>query len=93
MDSLRFENFALISILFCLGSLFMGSGQLRLSLAKNICHHSLIFPVISRKNKYGFNKLFRLNDGGVYSNLITLLYLYPRFLFISMPSSAEEIIP
>ena len=64
MDSLRFENFALISILFCLDSLFMGSGQLRLSLAKNIHSHTLIFPVISRKTKCGFNKLFRLNDGG-----------------------------
>lgn len=65
MDSLRFENFALISNLFCLSSLFMGTGGLRLSLAKNIHSHTLISPVILIKNNFVLDKWFRLNDGKV----------------------------
>ena len=78
MDSLRFENFALISILIYMDSLIMGSGQLRLSLAKNIYHQSLNSPIISRKTQYGFNKLFRLNDGGILFKLDYFIIFIPQ---------------
>ena len=52
----------------------MGLGKLSLKLAKNIYLSALILTVVSRKNKFGFAKWFRLNGGGV-------IVLLPLFCF------------